>query len=304
MKNIEEREWLIIKIFRLFKLNKLEIVKLFHKTNSYKSFFYIFLYMKVVALATGSSGNSYIFNIKSNPIENQHIMLDCGFSYKYLKESCFDEGIDITQINHLIISHEHTDHIKGLQMIIKNNPTIHLIISRGTYKALKLNHNNITFIGHAQIIKIGDCEIMGVEKEHDGLEPLSFILKDINENKSVAQFTDLGDFTPLHSNLLKHCDIIFLECNYDDDQLRFSNMHFSYIQRLQSSQGHLSNNQAKELCSNFLRDNQTIVLSHISENVNTYEKAYQTIKGVIFKKNTQNNSVIISFQKESTGWIE
>ena len=187
---------------------------------------------------------------------------------------------------------------------MKDHPNIQLVISKGTNDSLKLNYEKTTFVSHAQKFKENGFEILAVEKDHDGLEPLSFIIKEDETQKSIAFFTDLGEFTPLHSNLIKQCNIVFLECNYDDELVKTSNMHYTYLQRLQSPLGHLSNNQAQELCKQFICDNQTIILSHISENVNTYELAYSKIKQVIDEQQTKNNQIIVSFQKESTGWIE
>ena len=231
-------------------------------------------------------------------------MIDCGFSYKQLSQMLKKEHIQFEDISHLIITHEHCDHIKGLEQILKLHSHLKLIISKGTNEALNNNFLNTQFISNNQKIIIeSTLTITGIQKTHDGKEPLSFTIEDIQHQKRIAIFTDLGEFNPIHCNILQLSDIIFLETNYDTQLIKTSNMHHSYIQRLQSPLGHLSNSQAAELCSKFIKENQTIILSHISQNVNSYNKAFNTIHSVIKEKNLQNIDLKISYQLEPTGWI-
>ena len=261
--------------------------------------------MRVVALSTGSCGNSYIIEIVNEQSEREYILLDCGLAYKTLVEYITFEGISIDMISYLIITHEHSDHIKSLTKLLKHHPTIELIVSKKTYDILsleKVEYLNTFFISHAKKYTSESFEVLGVDKTHDAVEPLSFIIQERVSKKSIAFFTDLGEYTPLHCNLLKQCNIIFLECNYDEELLKNSHMHSTYIQRLQSPYGHLSNSQAQECVSQFIEDNQTIVLSHISENVNTYTLAYDSIQKSVLQSQ-KDVKVLVSFQKKSTGWI-
>lgn len=273
--------------------------------------------MKINALSTGSCGNCFLIDFsnlkdienienkeKNNNFKRTYIMIDCGFSYKQLTQMLAKENISFEQITHLIVTHEHSDHIKGLQQILKRHPNITLILSPGTNTSLKLDFENTQFISSNQKIIINTIEIIGIEKNHDGLEPLSYVIYDTISKKRIGLFNDLGDYSILHSNILKQCDIIFLECNYDDSLIKTSQMHYSYLQRLQSPLGHLSNEQAAELCSSFIKNNQVIVLSHISENVNSYSLAYEKINQVIKFSNSQNIKLITSFQMQPTGWIQ
>ncbi|MFT4243870.1 MAG: MBL fold metallo-hydrolase [Candidatus Woesearchaeota archaeon] len=259
--------------------------------------------IQINALSTGSCGNCYLVKYR---LENviKYIMIDCGFSYKQLSQMLEKEQISFEQITHLIITHEHSDHIKGLEQTLKLHPHLQLIISKGTNEVLNINFSNTQFISNNQkIIVESTLTITGIQKAHDGREPLSFTIEDTQHQKRIAIFTDLGEFNPIQCNILQLSDIVFLETNYDNELLKTSNMHHSYIQRLQSPLGHLSNSQAAELCSKFIKENQTIILSHISENVNSYNKAFNTIYSIIKEKNLQNINLKISYQLESTGWI-
>ncbi|MCH8519635.1 MAG: MBL fold metallo-hydrolase [Nanoarchaeota archaeon] len=281
----------------------------------------------VNALSTGSCGNCYLIKCSTDN-SNSYIMLDCGFSYKQLTQMLNGElnenlssrsnekinkdlynksnkkPISFENISHLIISHEHSDHIKGLQQILKLHSHITLIISKGTYSSLKLNYDKTIFISGNEKISINSAlNIIGVEKTHDGEEPLSFIIQDNQTHKKIAFFTDLGEYNSLHINMLQLCDIVFLETNYDEELVKNSNMHYTYLQRLKSPLGHLSNTQAQELCSKYIRENQTIILSHISENVNSYNKAFNSIQQVIKSKQLQNVILKISYQQQPTGWL-
>lgn len=275
---------------------------IFFVTNFYKINFKLFYIMRVNALSTGSCGNCFIINLNND--SKKFAMIDCGFSFKQLDKMLSDENISFSQISHLIITHEHIDHVKGLKQIIKKYPTINIIISKGTNQALSLNYENTTFIKSNEKISIDNIEITGIEKNHDGIEPLSYVIYDLFSKKKIGIFNDLGDYNIVHCNILKQCDIIFLECNYDDELVKSSQMHYSYLQRLQSPLGHLSNSQAANLCSTFISDNQTIILSHISENVNSYFIAYEKINSIVKSSKAKNVKVLTSFQLHPTGWIE
>ena len=271
--------------------------------------------MKINALSTGSSGNSFIIDKEDKKNTTQYknyILIDCGFSYKQLTVILQEQHIYFSQISHLIITHEHSDHIKGLKQIIKLHPQITIILSKGTFlglKSVQIEIKNYIIISPNEKVILNNIEIIGVEKEHDGIEPLSLILVDINTKKKIAIFNDLGEFNVVHTNMLKQCNIIFLECNYDEELIKNSTMHYSYLNRIQSPKGHLSNSQAQELCSHFLQPNQTIILSHISENVNSYFLAYSKLSKTISKKqienpNLKNITLLTSFQLTPTGWID
>ena len=259
--------------------------------------------IQINALSTGSCGNCYLVKYQ---LENtiKYIMIDCGFSYKQLSQMLEKEQVSFEQITHLIITHEHSDHIKGLEQTLKLHPHLQLIISKGTNEILNNNFSNTQYIsGNEKIIINPTLSITGIQIAHDGREPLSFTIQDTITKKRIAIFTDVGEFNPIHTNILHLSDIIFLETNYDTELLKTSNMHSSYIQRLQSPLGHLSNSQAAELCSKFIKENQTIILSHISQNVNSYNKAFNAIQSIIKEKNLKNIHLKISYQLESTGWI-
>ena len=281
--------------------------------------------MRVNALVTGSKGNSYLIEISQDISSKKlYILLDCGISYSELLEYCSKYEISLDDIKYLLITHEHSDHIKGVEQLLKKHPNITIITSKGVSDFLQLDikikeqNHTLKIISANDKFLFENFEVFAFEKSHDCIEPLSFIVKCLKTHTKSIFLTDLGDFTDFHMHLLKRCDIIFLEANYDESLIKSSNMHYTYINRVVSSYGHLSNLQAVEICKKIidaqkhiereLQHKKTIVLSHISQNLNSYERAYLMLKSCIdsYAGEQLRDTILlrVSFQHSPTGWIE
>lgn len=263
--------------------------------------------LKVSAISSGSSGNCYIIE-NSYGEEKKYFLVDCGVSYSLIKDFCVSNLIDMNLISHVFITHEHSDHIKSLNSLLKENSHITLVISKEIeyyiFKNAKTVENSIIYTLINSTLLIGDIEVYPFEISHDCINPLNFIFKHTRTQKRIGFFTDLGEFTMYHVQLAKLCSLVVVESNYDEELALSSKMHQNYISRLFSSKGHLSNFQTQEFISQFARENQTILLAHISENVNTYERVFNSIYGIISKLSLINISFQVCFQNCFSEWIE
>lgn len=239
--------------------------------------------MHYCSLSSGSCGNSHFIKTK-----NKNILIDVGKTRKYIVESLCRINEDINKVDAVIISHEHSDHIKGLDVLSKNYD-FDIYINRLSYEAVKdrfkyINENRITFIDGS--FNIGDVYIEPFNLSHDAVNTYGFIVS--SENKKIGICTDLGEYNDLIVQLLSDCDLIAIESNYDTNLIMMSNYPYSLKRRIKSIYGHLSNDECAELtykAYNVKKRIRTIVLSHLSKENNNEDIAYLTIKEYFNKRN-------------------
>lgn len=261
--------------------------------------------MKTFCLSTGSSGNSFYIE-SQNKIK---ILVDCGLSYTKTKEYLKQKQIQIEELTAILITHEHSDHIQALDQFLKQT-NIPIYLSQGTYNFLKLEKtfkleklNQLNIIKHHDSLTFDDINILALNRPHDSNEALSFIFNDYH--KKLGIFTDLGHVDNESLHILKTLDIIYFETNYDDEiiEQKKHKLYYNYISRLTSKIGHLSILQAIETLREIVNNSQTIILSHISENTNTYTNSYQKVKQAL-DSDGKYPKILVGYQGEPSEWIE
>lgn len=248
--------------------------------------------MKVSVLASGSKGNcSYI--------ETTHtkILVDLGMTTLYVEKKLESLGINAIDIDGIILTHTHIDHINGLRVFTKKyNTKVYL-----TEKMLK-DIKEIFDLKNYEIInedfKIKDLEIQIIKTSHDASDSNGYIFK--ANDKTISYITDTGYINKKYKEKLENKNIYIMESNHDIKMLQNSNKPYYLKQRILSDRGHLSN----EMCSKYLKqyvgkDTKKIILIHLSHENNTEEKALNTLK-----ENLNFDNVIISKQDENTELIE
>ena len=253
--------------------------------------------MRSFCLASGSSGNSFL--IESS--KRDKYLVDVGLRFKRINEILEEKRINVNEIKGIFITHEHTDHIQGLEVFMKNS-NCPIYLTKGTFKALNLEKNQrFIFVKENQIIILEDIKVLVLGKSHDSNEPVNFVFE--NGGGKIGIFTDLGFVSSQMIHILKNLDIIYFEANFCEDYTKVVDYSSNYIARLHSDIGHLSVQDSLEVLKQVCNNNQKIILSHISENTNTYENAYLKIKkgleeiGIFCE-------VLVSFQGEVMDWVE
>lgn len=217
----------------------------------------------VTSLNSGSNGNCYY--VGNN---NEAVLVDVGISSREVEARMKRLGLELSKLKAIFISHEHSDHIKGVQLLSKKHQ-IPVYVTDATRRKghLKLEkHLSNTFAATAQV-NIGELLISAFSKHHDAADPYSFMIscKGIN----VGVFTDIGKTC---SNLIHHfkqCHAAFLESNYDDAMLQNGNYPYYLKQRITGGLGHLSNKEALDLFSTHRSSSLShLFLSHLSKNNN------------------------------------
>jgi phosphoribosyl 1,2-cyclic phosphodiesterase len=226
--------------------------------------------VKICALASGSNGNCYYIGN-----EEEAVLIDVGISNKQLKSRVREAGLSLSNIKAVFISHEHSDHIKGMRIVTKMN-AIQGYATEKTYTRARhdFRSDSINFFSPGDTLTIGTIKVHSFLKQHDAAEPVSFRIE--IDGLNIAVLTDLGVACSEVKEQLTICDAAFLECNYDQETLINGSYPAFLKQRVSSGIGHLSNLQALELVTSLSNSPlNTLLLSHISADNNTVELALQ-----------------------------
>ena len=253
--------------------------------------------MRSFALASGSAGNCFYFES-----EKKKVLVDVGLSFSKMSEKLEEKNLDVDLIDVIFITHEHLDHVKGFEMAFKNLKC-DFYMSEGTFEALKLERDDrIKFVKNHDVLVFDDLKVFVVEKSHDAREAVSFVFESGGKKQGV--FTDLGCVSDEIIHILKTLDVVYLEANYCEDFMKKSEkeLNINYVNRLVSDKGHLSVGQCCDALKKFSFDGQRIILSHVSENTNSYANVYKCINEYL-NKCDKNPILEVSFQNEATNWI-
>lgn len=224
--------------------------------------------MNIYILASGSKGN---VSIVEN--DNKYILIDNGISFRKLNLKLKENNIDIKKIKDLIITHEHSDHISGLPMILKRGNLSNLYMTRGTYNALSseihqlIENVNLVLLTPNEVFKLHNLEVNPIDVSHDAAEPIGLIFK--NAIKKAVFLTDTGYVDRAHHEVLSNADFYLVEANHDPVMLLNSFRPHGLKQRIMGIHGHLSNDEAALLMNNLIQTKSaTWVIAHISEDCN------------------------------------
>jgi len=238
----------------------------------------------VTAIASGSNGNCYYVGN-----EEEAVLIDAGISCREIEQRMRRLELSIKKVKAVFISHEHTDHIRGVHVLSKKYK-IPIYITPATLENAKLdvkNPYNIKLTSDVPV-KIGGLEVLAFPKFHDARDPHSFIIR--YQGICVGVFTDIG--IPCE-NVIRNfqcCNAIFLETNYDEIMLQEGNYPYYLKRRISGDKGHLSNQQALELLLRYRPSFMThVFLSHLSQDNNNPKLVLD-----LFKKNAQNSEIVVT----------
>jgi phosphoribosyl 1,2-cyclic phosphodiesterase len=231
--------------------------------------------VQICALASGSNGNCYYVGN-----ESEAILIDIGLSNRQLNKRLIDAGLSLRKVKAVFITHEHTDHIKGLRVVTEMN-NIQGYVTKKTYEKARPDYrsNKVNLFSPGDIITIGNIKVHSFSKPHDAVDPVSFRVEIDGQN--IAVLTDLGVASKEVKEHLQLCNAAFLESNYEHELL-ISGRYPAYLKkRVSSDNGHLSNSQAVELIKSLNGSPlKTIFLSHISADNNRIDLAMDAFKSL------------------------
>ncbi len=244
----------------------------------------------IASLNSGSNGNCYYVGN-----ENEAVLIDIGISCREVEKRLNQLKLSPSKIKAVFISHEHSDHIKGLRVFSKRHG-IPVFINSKTLHGCRfiLSPSSIRPLNYPDSIKIGNLNITAFSKYHDAADPCSFMVE--SNGIKIGIFTDIGFACANIIHHFKQCHAAFLESNYDENMLEQGNYPYHLKARIRGGKGHLSNRQALQL---FLEHKPAwmthLILSHLSANNNRPD-----IVEKLFRENCCGVEIVVASRQRET----
>ena len=255
------------------------------------------------SLYSGSSGNCLFLQTS-----NTKILIDAGESAKKISSALSSIEINPTDIDAILVTHEHSDHVKGLGTFSKKYD-IPVYANTKTWDAMeeqasKINEKNQKHFTIEENFEIGDLKIHPFKIPHDAANPCGFNV--IHNNKKISIATDIGHMTSNIAHKLEDSSFVLLEANYDPNILKCSPYPYLLKQRIAGPNGHLANIDAGKTISFLLNSGlEAVMLGHLSKENNFPELAYKTVVDELISNNYNENALSISVAKRSDlSWQE
>jgi phosphoribosyl 1,2-cyclic phosphodiesterase len=248
------------------------------------------MHLAITSLNSGSNGNCYY-------IGNRHeaVLIDVGISCRETENRMQRLGLSMQKVKAIFVSHEHSDHIKGIPVLARKYK-LPVYITYGTLHNTRLDFNGVAvvpFRAHDPV-QVGSLSVSAFPKFHDARDPHSFTIS--CEDITIGVFTDIGAPCEHVIGHFKKCHAAFLEANYDDGLLDRSYYPYHLKQRIRGGQGHLSNEQALSLFTTHKPEFMShLLLAHLSKNNNCPKLVEK-----LFKLNAGSTEIVVASRYKET----
>lgn len=253
--------------------------------------------MKICVLSSGSKGNvTYL------EINGKKFLLDAGRNYKYIADSLKDINVDIKDINYILITHDHSDHITALKTLVtKTKATV--ITSAKILELLTDLENYPNVLPLEDEVVIDGIKITSLHSSHDAIDSRNYVIE--ADGKTIAYITDTGYINNKYFKILKNLDVYLFESNHDIELLQHGPYPAWLKKRVLSDEGHLSNKLSSFYLSKLVGDKtKKIILIHLSETNNLEEIALETINNTFLENNIKFANIECAKQNEKTEVVE
>lgn len=244
----------------------------------------------VASLNSGSNGNCYYIG---NGRES--VLIDAGLPCRETERRMRRLGLSLSAVKAIFISHEHDDHIRGLD-VLSRRYGLPVYINDATRRQLRfsLDPGLTRSLDPASAVTAGELTITAFPKTHDASDPCSFVIS--SSTVRIGVFTDLGVVCQQLIHHFKQCHAAFLETNYDEQLLAAGRYPHFLKNRIRGGSGHLSNHQALDL---FVRHRSShlshLFLSHLSRDNNRPELVRD-----LFEKEARGTRIVIASRDQET----
>jgi len=248
----------------------------------------------IASINSGSNGNCYY-------VGNHHeaVLIDAGISCRETERRMSRLGLSMEKVKALFVSHEHSDHIRGVYSIA-NKYHLPVYITEATHRnsGLRLDASlRKNFKAH-EPVQVGELYITAFPKHHDAADPHSFMVQGNGIN--IGVMTDIGVLCEQVAGYFQSCHAAFLETNYDEDMLEKGRYPYHLKKRIKGGKGHLSNKQALQLFTQYRPSQMSyLLLSHISKENNHPDLAYN-----LFSPYAGNTQVVVASRYRETAVYE
>lgn len=234
--------------------------------------------MRLCSIASGSSGNCIYVGSEAT-----HLLVDVGISGKKAESGLNSLGITGNDLDGILITHEHADHISGLGILARKYQ-VPIYATGGTIRAIlksgslgKVDDSLFHEVREDEKFILKDLTVNPMRISHDAAQPVAYRIA--YGSSRVGICTDLGVYNDYTVESLRGMDALFIEANHDVNMLQVGPYPYYLKQRILGDRGHLSNENSGKLLSRLLHDKlQTIILGHLSKENNLPELAYETVR--------------------------
>ena len=246
---------------------------------------------KFCTLYSGSSGNCSFVQT-----DTTKILIDAGQSAKKIEEALSSIDVDPYSIDGILVTHEHSDHVKGLGILSKKFH-IPIYANAETWNSMekqkeKIEPNNVNFFSFSKF-SIGNIDVKPFSIPHDAANPCGFNI--YNNDKKISIATDIGHIDNSILQNLLYSDFLLLEANYEPEVLRYSKYPYLLKSRISGPNGHLSNIDAGKTISYLVNKGlNKVMLGHLSNENNFPELAYKTVLEQLIENNVSQNNLRLS----------
>ncbi len=239
--------------------------------------------LAICSLASGSSGNSFL--IKN---EDTMLLVDAGISARQTDRDLASLGLELKDVDAVLVTHEHTDHIKGLKAVCSASGAA-VYATRGTISGIQFAEEleDVRAFCPGDSFRIGSIEVGTFPTSHDAAEPSGFVFS--AGGRSAAIVTDTGFVTDECFSCMRRADVLVLESNHDESVLKMGRYPWFLKQRILSDRGHLSNEAAANAVLKLLKLEQLegtersrlVLLAHLSKENNFPQMALATMSNIL-----------------------
>lgn len=237
--------------------------------------------MKFSSIASGSKGNCLLY--ENNDVK---LLVDAGISKKRIEEGMSECGSSLEEVNGILITHEHSDHISGLG-VVSRKYHIPIYATKGTISKIledskvgTIDRDLFNEIEENKDFYMGSTLVTPFSISHDAAQPVAYRFD--SDGKSMAVATDMGMYDDYIIGNLKGLDAVLIESNHDINMLQIGPYPYALKRRIWGNKGHLSNETCGNLLNEIISDRlKNVILGHLSKENNLPELAYETIRNEI-----------------------
>jgi phosphoribosyl 1,2-cyclic phosphodiesterase len=262
--------------------------------------------LRFTVLGSGSTGNATIVQGS-----DKTVLVDAGMSMKKLDELMRERGVAGHELDALFVTHEHSDHIKGLGAFARKYE-LPIYANEATWGAMERHIGTIApekrvYMETGEEVSFGSMAVQSYPISHDAAEPVGYCFVEHGEKLSLA--TDLGYVSEKVKRQIIDSDVLVLESNHDTEMLRMGRYPWNTKRRILSDIGHLSNVAAGEALLELMTDRtKRVYLAHLSLDHNMMDLAMMTVNniledhGIFYKK--EEHPLRATYHDKPTPWDE
>lgn len=249
------------------------------------------MHLSIASLNSGSNGNCYYIGNSS-----EAVLVDVGISCREVEKRMARAGLDMKKVMAIFISHEHSDHIRGVEVTARKY-RLPVYITDLTLRSSGLDLDGMhtsTFEAYAPV-QVGDLSVTAFPKLHDAADPHSFIVE--GNGVTIGVLTDIGSPCRHVRENFNRCDAAFLEANYDEAMLETGRYPYYLRKRISGDRGHLSNDQALQLFTQHKTPALSLLLlSHLSKDNNCPQLVHD-----LFAQHAGTTRIVVASRYNESG---